>query len=48
MSDGCCGYCGDKLTTMSSELLEWEGDIETLKRLEKKLTSLKEISFEYE
>jgi len=30
------------------ELLEWEGEIETLKRLEKKLTSLKEISFEYE
>jgi len=30
------------------ELLEWEGEIETIKRLEKKLTSLKEISFEYE
>ncbi len=30
------------------ELLEWEGEIETLKRLEKKLTSLEEISFEYE
>jgi len=30
------------------ELLEWEGEIETLKRLEKKLTSLEEIRFEYE
>ncbi len=29
------------------ELLEWEGEIETLRRLERKLTSLKEISFEY-
>ena len=30
------------------ELVEWEGEIETLKRLEKKLVSLEEISFKYE
>ena len=29
------------------ELIEWEGEIETLKRLEEKLKSLKEITFEY-
>ena len=28
-------------------LLEWEGEIETLKRLEEKLKSLEEITFEY-
>ena len=29
------------------ELLEWEGELETLKRLQEKLKSLKEITFEY-
>ncbi|OIP64407.1 MAG: hypothetical protein CO150_01515 [Nitrospirae bacterium CG_4_9_14_3_um_filter_53_35] len=29
------------------ELLEWEGEIETLKRVERKLKSLEEINFEY-
>jgi len=29
------------------ELLEWEGEIETLERLNKKLKSLEEITFEY-
>jgi hypothetical protein len=30
------------------ELLEWEGEVETMKRLQKKLTSLEQIIFEYE
>ncbi|MBI4687112.1 MAG: hypothetical protein HY756_04940 [Nitrospirae bacterium] len=34
-----------KITDM--ELIEWEGEIETLERLQKRLTSLKEIIFEY-
>lgn len=29
------------------ELLEWEGEIETLRRLREKLKSLEEITFEY-
>lgn len=29
------------------ELVEWEGEIETLKRVERKLKSLEEINFEY-
>ena len=29
------------------ELIEWEGELETLKRLQEKLTSLEEITFEY-
>ena len=29
------------------ELIEWEGEIETLKRLQEKLKSLEEIVFEY-
>ena len=29
------------------ELIEWEGEKETLVKLQKKLSSLKEISFEY-
>ena len=29
------------------ELLEWEGELETLERLNKKLRSLEEITFEY-
>lgn len=29
------------------ELLEWEGEIETLERLQKKLESFEEIIFEY-
>jgi len=29
------------------ELLEWEGDLETLERLKLKLKSLEEITFEY-
>jgi hypothetical protein len=29
------------------ELLEWEGEIETLERLKRKLKSLEEITFEY-
>lgn len=29
------------------ELLEWEGEIETLQRLQQKLKSLEEITFEY-
>ena len=29
------------------ELIEWEGEIETLERLQKKLRSLEEIIFEY-
>jgi len=29
------------------ELIEWEGEIETLQRLKKKLKSLEEISIEY-
>ena len=29
------------------ELIEWEGEIETLERLQKKLKSLEEITFEY-
>ncbi len=29
------------------ELLEWEGELETLERLNKKLKSLEEITFEY-
>lgn len=29
------------------ELIEWEGEIETLKRVERKLKSLEEINFEY-
>ncbi len=28
-------------------LIEWEGEIETLKRLQEKLKSLEEITFEY-
>jgi len=30
------------------ELLEWEGEIETINRLKKKLTSFEQLSFEYE
>ena len=30
------------------ELLEWEGEIETIDRLQKKLTFLEQIAFEYE
>ncbi len=30
------------------ELLEWEGEIETINRLKKKLNSLEQLSFEYE
>jgi hypothetical protein len=30
------------------ELIEWEGEIETLDRLQEKLTRLKQIAFEYE
>ncbi len=29
------------------ELIEWEGEIETLEKLQKKLNSLEEITFEY-
>ncbi len=29
------------------ELIEWEGELETLKRLQEKLRSLEEITFEY-
>jgi len=29
------------------QLLEWEGELETLERLNKKLKSLEEITFEY-
>lgn len=29
------------------ELIEWEGEIETLQRIQKKLKSLEEIIFEY-
>ncbi|OGW46623.1 MAG: hypothetical protein A2Y66_08075 [Nitrospirae bacterium RBG_13_41_22] len=29
------------------ELIEWEGELETLERLQKKLKSLEEITFEY-
>lgn len=29
------------------ELIEWEGEIETLDRLQKKLQALEEITFEY-
>jgi len=29
------------------ELIEWEGEIETLERLQNKLKSLEEITFEY-
>lgn len=29
------------------ELLEWEGELETLERLKKKLKALEEITFEY-
>lgn len=29
------------------ELIEWEGEMETLERLERKLKSLEEITFEY-
>jgi hypothetical protein len=29
------------------ELIEWEGEIETLEKLQKKLKSLEEINFEY-
>ncbi|HDH11058.1 MAG TPA: hypothetical protein ENG83_02430 [Nitrospirae bacterium] len=29
------------------ELIEWEGELETLKRLQEKLNSLEEIIFEY-
>lgn len=29
------------------DLVEWEGEIETLKRVERKLKSLEEINFEY-
>ncbi len=29
------------------ELIEWEGEIETLQRIQKKLKSLEEIVFEY-
>lgn len=29
------------------ELIEWEGEIETLRRLQEKLKSLEEITFEY-
>jgi len=29
------------------ELIEWEGEIETLKRLERNLSSFEEITFEY-
>ncbi|MBI5748698.1 MAG: hypothetical protein HZA00_06180, partial [Nitrospinae bacterium] len=29
------------------ELIEWEGEMETLERLLKKLNSLEEITFEY-
>ncbi len=29
------------------ELLEWEGELETLKRFQEKLKSLEEITFEY-
>ena len=29
------------------ELIEWEGELETLERLNKKLKSLEEITFEY-
>ncbi len=29
------------------ELIEWEGELETLKRLQEKLKSLEEITFEY-
>lgn len=30
------------------ELIEWEGEIETLARLRQKLTALEQIAFEYE
>ncbi len=30
------------------ELIEWEGEIETLDRLQEKLTCLQQIAFEYE
>ncbi|MCI5148883.1 MAG: hypothetical protein D3916_05765 [Candidatus Electrothrix sp. MAN1_4] len=30
------------------ELIEWEGEIETLERLRSKLTRLEEVGFEYE
>ncbi len=29
------------------ELIEWEGEIETLERLERNLSSIEEITFEY-
>ncbi len=29
------------------ELIEWEGELETLKRLQEKVKSLEEITFEY-
>jgi predicted nucleic acid-binding Zn-ribbon protein len=30
------------------ELIEWEGEIETMNRMQKKLTSLEQIAYEYE
>ncbi len=39
--DSLYGKVGDM------ELLEWEGELETLKRLQEKLKSLAEIRFEY-
>jgi len=30
------------------ELIEWEGEVETMNRLQKKLASLEQIVFEYE
>lgn len=37
-----CGQVDDM------ELIEWEGEIETLKRLRNKLNRLEEVGFEYE
>ncbi len=41
-SDSLYGHVDDM------ELLEWEGEIETIDRLQKKLTFLEQIAFEYE